>query len=87
MREYKTKTGLTQYQPTLGVGVSEDDFEGDVGWCLACGETQYEVEPDARKYTCDGCGLAKVYGLTELALMGLVDTSAGAKAGPPMKAD
>lgn len=87
MREYKTAKGLTQFKPTLGVDVSEDDFEDDVGWCLACGEAQRGVEPDARKYTCEGCSLPKVYGLTELALMGLVDTSAGAKTGPPLEAD
>ena len=42
------------------------------GFCLACGEVAYGVEPDARKYECECCGAAKVYGGEELALMGLV---------------
>lgn len=81
MIEYRTKTGLVQFKPTLGVDVSETDFDDNQGWCLACGELQYGVEPDAVRYVCDGCGKPKVYGLTELALMGLIDTSAGDEPG------
>lgn len=75
MLEYRTRTGLTQIKPTLGIEITEEDFD-DKGWCLACGELADLVEPDARRYTCEGCGKPKVYGLCELALMGLIDTSA-----------
>lgn len=81
MIEYTTKTGLKQFKPTLGVDCSEDDFDDGQGWCLACGELQGGCEPDARLYKCDGCGKPKVYGLSELALMGLVDTSGGVELG------
>jgi predicted RNA-binding Zn-ribbon protein involved in translation (DUF1610 family) len=40
-----------------------------VGFCLACGKKAYEVEPDARKYECEECGEAKVYGAEELVIM------------------
>lgn len=45
--------------------------EGDeyIGFCIACGAEQYEVEPDARRYECDECGKAKVYGAQEILLM------------------
>ncbi len=49
---------------------SADAYEGTIGACLACSELAYGVEPDARRYKCDSCGAACVYGLEELALMG-----------------
>jgi len=42
------------------------------GFCIACGEEAYGVEPDARGYECESCGEAKVYGAEELIIMGLV---------------
>ena len=42
----------------------------DIGFCLACGEENYGVEPDARRYECEGCGAERVYGAEELLLMG-----------------
>lgn len=42
------------------------------GFCLACGDDAYGVEPDARKYECESCGLRTVYGAGEIALMGLM---------------
>jgi Zn finger protein HypA/HybF involved in hydrogenase expression len=68
MKEYVTKTGLKQFKPSIEE-IREMDDEG-MGWCLACGEQQ-PAEPDARKYECESCGAAKVYGAAELALMGL----------------
>ena len=52
-----------------------DDYlmEGDVGFCLACGEAAYQVEPDARRYTCEECGERQVYGLEELLLQNLIE--------------
>lgn len=37
-----------------------------IGICLACGEECDNVEPDARKYTCESCGQKYVYGVEEL---------------------
>lgn len=39
------------------------------GFCTACGEEQDGCEPDAREYTCEGCGEKKVYGASELLMM------------------
>jgi len=67
---YRAKSGATQYRPSVayGMALSHDGH----GFCLACGSDQPHVEPDARKYTCDSCGQHKVYGIEELALMGLL---------------
>jgi hypothetical protein len=67
---YKAKSGKTQYKPTLAH--VQEMVENNQGFCLACGETQDGVEPDARKYECESCGESKVYGAEELVLMGLV---------------
>lgn len=64
---YKTRSGAVQYKPII----SERDLEGNLGFCLACKNTQM-AEPDARKYVCDKCGTPKVYGLEELLMMNLV---------------
>ena len=42
------------------------------GFCRACGAEHYSIEPDASKYTCEGCGSAQVYGAQELLLRGWV---------------
>lgn len=41
-----------------------------IGFCRACGNSQGECEPDARKRTCEACGAAEVYGAEEIILMG-----------------
>jgi hypothetical protein len=46
--------------------VQEDDGSG---FCLACGNQTWGVEPDARGYRCDSCGQPKVYGAEEVLLM------------------
>lgn len=38
------------------------------GFCIACGEEAEGVEPDARRYICESCGQAGVYGADELLL-------------------
>ena len=43
------------------------------GFCLACGAQQYGCEPDARNYVCEVCGDRKVFGASELVVMGLVE--------------
>ena len=42
-----------------------DDYSG---FCIACGEPAYNVEPDAREYTCESCGAQRVYGAEEIAI-------------------
>lgn len=69
MREYKAKSGTTQWMPSFEEAEQADN--DGLGFCLACGETQ-GAEPDARRYACDCCGARKVYGAAELVLMGLV---------------
>lgn len=43
----------------------------DPGFCVACGNEAYGVEPDARKYVCEACGARAVYGAEELVIMGV----------------
>jgi hypothetical protein len=37
----------------------------NAGFCKACGAQAYNVEPDARNYTCESCGQPEVYGAEE----------------------
>ena len=68
MKQYRTRSGLTQVMPSFDeVQAMDHAMEG---WCLACGSTQ-TAEPDVRRDPCESCGAAKVYGAQELALMGL----------------
>lgn len=46
------------------------EADDNSGFCRACGTHVYGVEPDARGYTCEGCGKPEVYGAEELLLMG-----------------
>lgn len=47
-----------------------DAMEDQGGYCVACGEFADNVEPDAKKYTCEACGQATVYGAEEIVLRG-----------------
>jgi len=38
----------------------------DEGFCIACGASRYQVEPDARNYPCDTCGADEVFGAEEI---------------------
>ena len=68
-KQYLTKAGQVQFKPVVE---NYDDLE-DNGWCLACGtDVTGGIEPDARRYKCEGCGEMKVYGMQELVLMNLV---------------
>ena len=40
------------------------------GFCIECGHEQDGCEPDARKYECESCGEATVYGAEELLMEG-----------------
>lgn len=46
--------------------VEADDH---LGFCRACGDMAYGVEPDARRYECETCGRKQVFGAEELLLM------------------
>jgi hypothetical protein len=39
------------------------------GFCLDCGADADGVEPDARQYRCESCGLLAVFGADEVLLM------------------
>ena len=39
------------------------------GFCLHCGEDSYNIEPDAREYSCECCGREALYGAEELLIM------------------
>ncbi len=69
-KEYKSRSGETLIKPSMEEAQECDD--SGTGWCLACGCDGIPAEPDARRYTCEECGKAKVYGAAELLLMGLV---------------
>ena len=43
------------------------------GFCLNCQAEVTGVEPDARKYECEECGVPAVYGCEELLTMGLIE--------------
>lgn len=66
---YTTRSGAKQFRPEVA---SYEVQDGTLGFCLACGAEAYGVEPDARKYPCESCSAPKVYGLEELAIMGLL---------------
>ena len=70
MKQYQAKNGNTQWKPSLSEALAASENSG--GFCLACGEENSGVEPDARKYSCECCGAPKVYGAEELILMNLV---------------
>lgn len=69
VRPYTARNGAQRYKPSLDL--IEEMIEESQGFCLACGGIQEGVEPDARGYTCECCGEAKVYGPEDLAMRGL----------------
>jgi len=54
---------------TLDMVVDACEDDDYMGFCLACAEEAYSVEPDARAYECESCGENKVYGAEEIVLM------------------
>ncbi len=61
----------TKSKITLDQIIEAMDSDDSTGFCLACGEQAYGIEPDAHGYTCDSCGQPKVYGAEELLMMGV----------------
>lgn len=53
------------------VEAAEQSMFGDelTGFCTACGEQAWNVEPDAHGYRCQSCGQPAVYGAEELVLL------------------
>lgn len=41
------------------------------GFCLSCGEEAEGVEPDARYYECESCGIQAVFGASEMLIGGM----------------
>lgn len=70
MKQYQAKNGSMQWKPSMDEVLEASETYS--GFCLACGEENTGIEPDARKYHCQCCGAPKVYGADELILMGLV---------------
>ena len=69
MQQYKTRKGVIQWKPS--VEELEDADAYNEGFCLHCGDRVPGVEPDAVRMVCESCGQPKVFGASELALMGL----------------
>jgi hypothetical protein len=57
--------------PSIKLDKIIEAIEADdcLGFCLECGAEAYDVEPDARRYTCVSCGKRGVYGAEELLFM------------------
>lgn len=55
-------------KPTLEQIMEAVEEDDNTGFCIACGEQAYGVEPDARNYECESCGAKKVFGAEELLL-------------------
>jgi hypothetical protein len=67
---------MRQHRPLLSDVLSARDAEE--GFCLACGEWQGEVEPDARRMRCESCGRPEVCGAESLLLLdGFVEDDEG----------
>lgn len=70
MKAYTGKDGNKYFKPSWDA--LQDALEaGDEGFCLACGTEQGGVEPDAKRYTCEACGAAHVYGAENLLMRNL----------------
>lgn len=62
--------------PRCIIKITEEDYadhsESGGGFCLACGDWSFNVEPDAERYRCESCGEFRVYGAEQALLMGRV---------------
>jgi hypothetical protein len=72
MKTYTAKNGNKQFMPSQGWLTRAIEGDENAGFCLACGDEQDTVEPDARRYKCDECKRSKVYGAEVLMVMGLM---------------
>lgn len=70
VKTYRARSGAEQFKPSLELAMEMDaDLQG---FCLACGSIEDGVDPDAAKEACPNCGEDKLYGASELILMGLI---------------
>ena len=69
---FLSRNGETLFKPVL----TEEEYRSFqneyAGLCLACGETAYNVEPDALRNVCESRSRPKAYGSEELLLMNLL---------------
>lgn len=70
VRQYQNRKGEKRYAPLAAY--AEELSDDSMGFCVRCGTAQEDVEPDATRYECHCCGQSGVYGIEELALMGLI---------------
>jgi len=69
--QYTNRNGEQRWRPIFNKEF-EQLVQDNHGFCIACGNDQSGVEPDARGYRCDECHQMKVFGLEELVMMGLI---------------
>lgn len=60
----------THSEMIYNMAVNQEFGLGSDGICINCNNVQGGCEADAKEYTCEACGENKVYGATELVLMG-----------------
>jgi hypothetical protein len=60
------------YKFTMDMVMDAVEADDHIGFCYACGCEHYGIEPDARNYECEECGMLEVYGASELLLMGII---------------
>lgn len=70
-KQYTAKNGHLQYKPSQGWLIHVIESGEPIGYCLACAEEVYGVEPDAEREHCPSCYEPKVYGAEELYVRGL----------------
>ncbi len=68
-KEVKTPQ-QTRSEEILRMAMEQEFGMGSDGMCISCDHVQGGCEADARQYTCEASGEDKVYGATELVLMG-----------------
>ncbi len=71
-KQYISREGRKLWAPTAaGAMVLNAQYDGQVGFCLACGE-DCRAEPDAVRMHCPSCAESKVYGVEYLIVAGRV---------------
>lgn len=61
---------MEKYKISLDEIVKAIEQDNSLGFCLACGEEAFGVEPDAHHYSCESCGEEEVFGAEELLMLG-----------------
>lgn len=54
--------------PTIEEVMEAVESDENLGFCKACGEVAYGVEPDAQNYKCESCDANQVFGAEQLLL-------------------